>query len=256
MRFSCFLRLSLRYLFLLTASLLHGIIYLVCALVIYVSHDLPPVPAIDDSGALRAAFGVEGAFEPVPYSSIPEHVVHAFLAADDVRYFEEGHSQPGCLYWIHAHFKSGTAFYCGVSYSDQLSRALLWTENRGHLNRLRRCALDCKLRLYLSKSDILGLYLNTVYLGKRCFGIQAAARLYFCKTLEELTPSEGACLAALSRAPSRLNPFTHPDALLHRRNWLLDRMAAGGFLSVPEAEAAKAVPMREIICDSIDTGIY
>lgn len=249
MRFPYFPWFRLKYFFLLTASLFHILVYLVCALVISVSHDLPAIPATDDAGALRAAFGTAGFFEPVPYAAIPEPVVHAFLAADDVRYLEEGYSQPGCFYWIRTLFRSGTTLYCGMSYSDQLSRVLVQAENRDRHNPLRRCALDYKLRLFLSKTEILGLYLNTVYLGNSRYGVQAAARLYFCKTLDELTPSEAACLAVLAHGPSRFNPFTRPAELQHRRDWLLDRMAAHAFLSAGEAEAAKAVPVRGIICN-------
>ena len=250
MRCPRFLRFCLRWLFLLTASLFQLVVYLVCALVLYLCHDLPPVPDVNNPEVLRAAFGIERVFEPVPYAAIPKPVVQAFLAAHDARYFDAGYSQSGCLYGVLFLFREGAAFYCNMSFLDQLGRSLLQAETRDAPNYrrlLRRCALEYKLRLFLSKTEILGLYLNTVYLGNSHYGVQAASRLYFCKALDELTPAEAACLAVLPHAPSRYNPFTHPALLQERRDWLLDRMAALAFLTPEEAAAAKAVPVGDLV---------
>jgi penicillin-binding protein 1A len=95
----------------------------------------------------------------------------------------------------------------------------------------------------MPKGRILEIYLNEIFLGQQAFGVAAAAQNYFNKSLDELTLTEAAFLAALPKGPNLYNPFRYPERALDRRNWVLDRMLEDGAITAEEANAAKAEPI-------------
>src|ERR1700743_1813007 len=95
-----------------------------------------------------------------------------------------------------------------------------------------------------SKQEILGLYLNVIFLGQRAYGVTAAAETYFGKSLDELTVAEAATLAGLPEAPSQYNPIVKPQLATARRAYVLRRMLDVGFIDSATAESANKEPMQ------------
>ncbi|MGM8886897.1 penicillin-binding protein 1A, partial [Psychrobacter sp. 1U2] len=112
------------------------------------------------------------------------------------------------------------------------------------LNRkLTELFLARKMEDELSKNDILTLYVNKIYLGEGAYGIRAAAKKYYSKSLESLTVAEMAMLAGLPKAPSKYNPVANPDRALTRRNWIIGRMHELGYISDAEHSEAISAPI-------------
>src|SRR3979411_1145116 len=94
-----------------------------------------------------------------------------------------------------------------------------------------------------SKDKILELYLNEIYLGLSAYGVAAAPPVYFDKSVNELTISEAAYLAALPKAPSSLHPIRNRDRAIERRNYVIDRMLENGWIKQAEADKARKDPL-------------
>jgi len=100
-----------------------------------------------------------------------------------------------------------------------------------------------KMERELSKHEILELYVNKIYLGKRAYGFEAASQVYYGKSLSELTLAQIAMIAGLPKAPSRYNPIVNPSRALIRRNWILQRMLSLGMINKQAYEAAVESPV-------------
>nr|WP_241879063.1 transglycosylase domain-containing protein [Psychrobacter sp. PraFG1]UNK05732.1 transglycosylase domain-containing protein [Psychrobacter sp. PraFG1] len=95
----------------------------------------------------------------------------------------------------------------------------------------------------LSKEEILTLYVNKIYMGEGAYGIRAAAKKYYSKSLDKLTIAEMATLAGLPKAPSQNNPVSNPEEALERRNWILGRMLELGYITQAQHDTAVKEPI-------------
>ena len=109
--------------------------------------------------------------------------------------------------------------------------------------KIKEALLALKIERTYSKDKILELYLNEIYLGLGAYGIAAASLTYFDKVVNELTVPEAAYLAALPKAPNNYHPFRQRERAIERRNWVIDQMAADGFIKTADAEKAKRTPL-------------
>ncbi|TPW16671.1 MAG: penicillin-binding protein 1A, partial [Halothiobacillaceae bacterium] len=107
-----------------------------------------------------------------------------------------------------------------------------------YTRKLNEILLALKIDRELSKEEVLALYLNKIYLGNRAYGIAAAAQIYYGKTLDQLTLAESAMLVGLPKAPSLYNPIINPERALTRRNYILERMRALGYIDAASAATA------------------
>ncbi|KMQ94545.1 penicillin-binding protein 1a [Lasius niger] len=114
------------------------------------------------------------------------------------------------------------------------------------VRKVKEAMLATRMEHVLSKDRILEIYLNGIYLGDGAYGVVAAAKSYFNKSLDELTPAQAALLGSLPKSPSNYNPFLHPDWAMNRRNWVLGRMVETGALTEEQAEAAKKEPVAPV----------
>src|SRR5690606_21380685 len=103
--------------------------------------------------------------------------------------------------------------------------------------------LAIQIERELSKKEILELYLNKIFLGNRAYGAEAAAQVYYGKSLKDLTLAQWATLAGVPKAPSSLNPIANPGRALARRNWILGRMRSLRYISQSEFEQAMQEPL-------------
>ncbi|MGC8719478.1 MAG: penicillin-binding protein 1A [Thermodesulforhabdaceae bacterium] len=181
----------------------------------------------------------------VSIKDIPPHVVKAFLAAEDARFYEH----PGIDIWgvlraALANIKAGTIVQGGSTITQQVVKSLLLTPERTWQRKVREAILAYKIDKFLSKDEILELYLNQVYFGAGAYGVEAAARTFFGKHVQDLTIAEAALIAGLPKAPSRYNPYENFDEARRRQLFVIQRMEEEHFISRKEAEAARQQPIE------------
>jgi penicillin-binding protein 1A len=202
-----------------------------------------PLRVYSAEGELLAEFGEERR-EFTPFDQIPKVMKDAVLAAEDARFFEHGGvDYVGMVRAGLANF--GRAKSQGAStISMQVARNVYLTAEKTYTRKIYEILLTFKLEHTLSKEQILEIYMNQIFLGHRAYGFAAAAQAYYNKPLKNLTIDEAAMLAGLPKAPSAFNPISNPKRARARQLYIIDRMAENGFISVADAEQAKAVPMH------------
>lgn len=218
------------------------------------ARDLPPIPGDDlradrptmmraRDGRLAGQLG-RGDRRPVALHTLPPYVVPAFLAIEDQRFFRHGGVDPiGTARAVVANWVAGRTVQGASTLTQQLSKVRVGNA-RSYVRKAREAILARRTEAVLSKAEILGLYLDTVYLGQGAYGLGAAARRYFGKDASALSLGEAALLAGLPPRPSALNPVRDLDGSRARRAIVLRRMVAEGFISEAEAEAAADEPIR------------
>ena len=168
----------------------------------------------------------------VPVEQVPDVVKKAFVAAEDVRFYKHhGVDYLGILRaaWVNA--RAGQVVQGGSSITQQVAKLLLVGHERSLSRKLREAMLAYRIESQLSKDQILGIYLNHVYLGHGAYGVVAAANAYFGKHLSDLTAAEAAMLAALPKSPSRITPFNDFARAQSRQRYVLDQMQESGYLT-------------------------
>lgn len=178
---------------------------------------------------------------PVIYEELPENLIHAFIAGEDARFFEHpGIDYQGLSRAVFQLIRTGEKTQGGSTITQQLARNFYLSSEKTYLRKIREIFLALKIEKIYSKQEILNLYLNKIFLGHRAYGVGAAAQVYYGKTLQQLSTAQAAMLAALPKAPSRINPISGPERALIRRDYVLSRMLDLGYLSESEYEQAKS----------------
>lgn len=196
-----------------------------------------------EDGTVIGIFYREKRF-PVLLDSMPAHVINAFLAAEDARFFSHvGVDWIGVVRAFVKNVKMGNFAQGGSTITQQVTRNFLLTKEKKLSRKIREALLAFRLEKTLTKREILELYLNEIYLGKGAYGVEAAARTYFGKTTANLTIAEAAMLAGLVSNPSKYSPHRNLTASRARQTIVLDNMVRNGFISENEyARARKQVP--------------
>jgi len=176
----------------------------------------------------------------ISLNEVPDVTVKAFLASEDARFYEhEGISLLGVVRAAIHNLKAGEIVQGGSTITQQVIKSLLLTPERSYSRKMKEVILAYRLENHLNKDEILTIYLNQIFLGSRAYGLEAAAREYFGKHARDLNLAESALLAALPKAPSRLNPYRNMDGARHRQVYVLSRMLDLGWIT--EQEYAQAV---------------
>ena len=199
------------------------------------------------------------------YSEIPQMLRDAFVAVEDARFYEHnGIDFQGILRAVYVDIVDGSNEGASTITQQLIKNNVLETggyeRSTGSLIRrkVQEWVMALELEKIMSKEDILTNYLNTIYLGGGANGVKAAAEYYYGKNLSELTLSECASIAAITQNPSAYNPARHPAANEERRNSILDKMLAQGYITEAECEEAKNddIYSRIVANSSEDTSIY
>lgn len=181
----------------------------------------------------------------ITLDDLPPHVINAFIAIEDRRFYEhEGVDYRSAGRAVLANLRAGATVQGGSTLTMQLVKNLILTPERSLRRKIQEMRLALALERQLSKTQILELYLNRVYLGAGAYGVEAASRRYFGRSSEQLTLSEAALLAALPKAPSRLDPTTNIEAARERAAQVLQAMTEAGFITESERDAALAAPAQ------------
>lgn len=221
----------------------------------YYSPQLPPIERLREvhfqvplkvftrNNELIAEFG-EKRRSPVTYDEIPEKMIEAFLAAEDDRFFEHpGVDYQGILRAATQLVLTGKKTQGGSTITMQVARNFFLTKEKTYERKIKEILLALKIEQSLSKEEILELYLNKIYLGKRAYGVGAAAEVYYGTKLHSLTIPQVAMIAGLPKAPSSYNPIANPERALLRRNYVLDRMRQLSFISEDAYLSYKEAPV-------------
>ncbi|MBT3505413.1 MAG: penicillin-binding protein 1A [Piscirickettsiaceae bacterium] len=202
-----------------------------------------PLRIFSAENKLIAEFGDKRRI-PVQYEAIPLQVIQGFLASEDDRFFEHpGVDYQGLLRAAYSLVMTGQKAQGGSTITMQLARNFFLSTEKTYLRKLNEIILAIQIEQVLSKEEILTLYLNKIYLGKRAYGIGAAANVYYGKTLQELTIAEAAMIAGLPKAPSKFNPIANPERALQRRNYVLRRMWEVGYITEQDYNEATILPI-------------
>ena len=180
----------------------------------------------------------------VTYDDLPQHVVDAFVAAEDQRFFEHpGIDYRGILRAVFELVTTGDPTG-GSTLTQQLARDYFLTRERRITRKIREAFLAYKIEHEFSKQQIMALFLNKMFFGQRAYGVAAAAQVYFNKPLQELNPAEAATLAGVLPAPSRYNPVYSAANATVRRNYVLGRMRDLDYIDSAMYEESTAFPME------------
>lgn len=181
------------------------------------------------------------------YEDYPPQLIEAFLAAEDKTFFSHGGVDfTGTLNAVFDYvtkFGSGQRAVGGSTITQQVAKNLLLGDEYSVTRKLKEMVLARRIEAVLTKEEILTLYLNEIPLGRRSFGVQAAARAYFDKDVADLDLNEMAFLAILPKAPERYGREANEQAALDRRNFVLSQMVANDFVSAGAAQAARSTPL-------------
>ena len=183
------------------------------------------------------------------YDEYPPVLVHAFISAEDKTFFHHHGIDYGgfikAVFNYTTHLGRGRVAG-GSTITQQVAKYLLKDSSYNVGRKAREAILAFRLEDTLSKEQILELYLNSIFLGRNAYGVQAAARAYFDKDVDELTLPEAAYLAILPKAPSNYDPVRATQRALDRRNYVLREMYNNSYITEDQWHSAAAAPLGTI----------
>ncbi|MEX8499309.1 penicillin-binding protein 1A [Leptothrix ochracea] len=195
-------------------------------------------------GVELAAFGAERRYF-VPIEQIPASMQNALLAVEDWQFREHsGVSLRGVARAVVTNLFLGRKRQGGSTITQQVARNFFLTSRKTYMRKISEILLALKIERQLSKDQILELYMNQIFLGQKAYGFEAAARVYFGKSLAALSSAECAMLAGLPQNPSYANPMVNLERARTRQLVVLERMHDVGVLNDAQWATAKAEPLR------------
>jgi penicillin-binding protein 1A len=202
-----------------------------------------PLRVYSDEGLLIGEFGTERR-NLVKIDSVPTHLKQAILAAEDDRFYEHsGVDTIGVLRAAYSNFTAGSVQQGASTITMQVARNFFLTREKTLTRKFSEALLAFKIEHYLSKDQILELYINQIYLGQRSYGFAAAAKAYYGKPLNDINIAEAAMLAGLPKAPSHFNPVVNPKRAKTRQLYVLRRMHKLNHLSDEELKKLEKQPV-------------
>lgn len=174
--------------------------------------------------------------KPVELSDIPQHVIDAFVAIEDERFYQ--HAGIDFKSVVRAVYRDIVAFSKAEGAStitQQLAKNLFLSHDKTWMRKTKEAMAAIYLERTYTKDEIIELYLNAIDFGHGVYGIEAASEKYFSKTVADLTIAEGALLAGIINGPGKYSPIDYPDLAKERRNTVLRKMADNGYMSAEQS---------------------
>jgi len=230
---------------------------LFCALVVvlFTNAQLPSVEVLEDiqlqvplkvytsDKKLIGEYGVKRR-SPIDIDEIPEQMKLAILATEDRRFYQHGGVDlRGLIRAAVSLIATGRKQQGASTITMQVARNFFLTRKKTFSRKLHEILIARKIEKELSKDKILELYLNKIYFGKRAYGVQAAAQVYYGTTVDKLNLAQMAMIAGLPQAPSAANPINNPKRAMKRRAHVLNRMHHYEFITDEEYEEANNRPI-------------
>jgi penicillin-binding protein 1A len=202
-----------------------------------------PLRVYSSDGKLIAEFG-EMRRAPIRFADIPPEFIQALLAAEDDNFANHyGVDLTSLVRAATQLLKSGHIQSGGSTITMQVAKNYFLTSERSFSRKINEILLALQIERELSKDEILELYVNKIYLGNRAYGIEAAAQVYYGKSIRDVSLAQMAMIAGLPKAPSRFNPLVNPTRSKERRDWILGRMFKLGRIDQARYDQAIAEPI-------------
>lgn len=181
----------------------------------------------------------------VPYNEIPKTLIDAYVAIEDQRFWEHnGVDTKRTLSAIYNFFVPSGSQYGGSTLTQQLIKNVTGEDDATIQRKVQEIFRALNVEKQYDKTELLEMYLNTIYLSENCYGVRAAATEYFGKELSELTLNECAALASIGKSPIKYDPLINPQDNLERRNLVLREMLRQGKISQAEFDEAYDSPLN------------
>jgi penicillin-binding protein 1A len=208
--------------------------------------DLPNLKAVSDykppavtqvftkNNELLAEYFFERRY-PVKIDDVPEVLIKAILAAEDVDFYKH----PGVDLWgifraLGRNLQEGAVLQGGSTITQQVVKNLILDSRKTFERKAKEAILSYRLEKQLTKNEILEIYLNQIYFGNTAYGVKAAAKEYFKVELRDLSLAQAAMLAALPKAPSHYSPISNLPKAKNRQRYVLEQMLKSGFIEESE----------------------
>ncbi len=200
---------------------------------------------------LYESAGSVGKKVPITYSDLPEHLINAVVASEDVTFWTNpGIDLGAILRSLFLDIKAGRIVSGASTITQQVARTSIISPqkkpSRSVLRKFREILIALRITAFHSKMDILTMYLNQMYFGNLSYGIQAASNTYFGKSVSQLSLAESALLVGLLSSPDARDPFTNINAAKKKQSTVLDLMVKNNFISVEKSSEAKQEPLSVI----------
>ncbi len=190
-------------------------------------------------------------------SELPRYVPLAVIAIEDRRFYSHYGIDPiGLVRAFYANYKAGKVVQGGSTLTQQLAKNLFLKPERTYERKFQEAVLALWLENKYSKDEILQLYLNRVYFGAGAYGIEKAAQKFFGKSARDVSLPEAAILAAVLKAPSKLNPVYNPKRSAKRANEVISDMIDAGLITQQEAQQASQSPTQVKSADYLPATNY
>lgn len=204
--------------------------------------DIKKTPGItikaDDGSIIGSDGDVYGDF--VPYSQLPQHLIDAAVATEDRNFFRHFGVDPmGLARAVFVNLTKRRLAQGGSTITQQLAKNAFLTPDRTLKRKIQEMILAFQLEKRFSKKDILAMYLNRVFMGANCYGVDAASKRYFGHPIQEATLNESAMLVGLLKAPTRYAPTTNPDKSEKRATQVLLNMMDAGYLTQKQVDEGR-----------------
>nr|WP_238528306.1 penicillin-binding protein 1A [Acetonema longum] len=182
---------------------------------------------------------------PVTINKIPNYLQYAFLAAEDVRFYQHvGIDPKGIIRAVWSNLTEGGISEGGSTITQQLAKNALLTQDQTLKRKLQEAILALQIERHYTKSEIMEMYLNQIYFGAGAYGVQAAAQVYFGKNVENLSVAESAMLAGIPKSPNYYSPFNNPKIAKERQITVLEQMERYGFIDGETAQKAAKTELK------------
>jgi penicillin-binding protein 1A len=216
----------------------------------------PSITLTDPQGKTFATRGAAFGYR-VKVDEMPPYLPASFIILEDRRFYSHGGvDYRGLIRALWANWSAGGVVQGGSTITQQLAKNTFLKPERTWSRKIEELFLSFWLERHYSKDEILTLYLNRIYLGSGAYGVDAAAREYFDKSVRDVTLSEAAMLAALTRAPSRYSPEANLKVAQQRANMVVDLLLEDGQINEEDAKKAKANPAKPVLKEGVESANY
>lgn len=184
-------------------------------------------------------------YDRVELEDVPEDLKNALIATEDKNFYRHsGYDIMGIVRSSIQNVIARHAVQGASTLTQQLARILFLTNERTLTRKIKEIEVAARIEKTISKDKILEMYLNNVYLGAGSYGVAAASKRYFNKSLSQLSLPESALIAGLPQAPSVYNPYNNKDLAIKRRNQVLKRMLTMKYISKEDYDKAIEAPVN------------
>lgn len=189
----------------------------------------------------------------LPIEQIPNHVIAAFMAAEDKDFYSHKGIDPmgiaRAIVYNFASLGEGRRMQGASTITQQVADNVLLAEEKNEhgikkfVAKIQEALVALRIEEVLTKDQIMEIYLNQIFLGFRSYGVEASSQTYFQKSVRDISIAQAAYLGTLPKAPNNYNPVKNPERALERRNWVISRMVANGFITPQQGQIAKQEPL-------------